>query len=277
MSWGSTAFTPIVTRNEPPFGFAEAPNPPDFPVSDWNPYVASDYLKDRIAACQSRQSSCNDDGMSGVSRFGGLVEGFDVSKYAGGTYFLTTLIFTMIAGFTASKVAFAVSGKFTPLEKIAPFLTKLPASIRNSTKLMTRFGSKALPLSDIMYNIVMPIMVFVLIWLFNTIVLQIQIYMRCQKVSVDTLKTSATSALAGAVPCAVLTIVLSIVLFILNRIPVFTPFISIAGALGGLTVAYVCVLLGTNFIFGSAAGLTSALNNTCNAAPAPAPAPAPSA
>jgi hypothetical protein len=273
MSWGSTAFTPIVTRNEPPFGFAEAPNPPDFPVSDWNPYVASDYLKDRVESClQTTDRSCTDDGMSGVTT---LVEGFDASKYAGTQYFFMMLIFTIMAGFTSSKVAYAISGKFVPLEKLAPFLSKLPPQITKSVKLMTRFGSKALPSSDIVYNIVMPIMVFATIWLSNTIVLQTHIYMKCGKIDSNTLKTSATSALAGAVPCAVLTIVLSIVLFILNRIPVFTPFISIAGALGGLTVAYVCVLLGTNFIFGSAAGLTSALNNTCNAAPAPAPTPTP--
>jgi len=268
MSWGSTAFTPIVTRNEPPFGFAEAPNPPDFPVSDWNPYVASDYLKNRVADCAALSSTDDCVQANEAFRGGDLIEGFDLSKYVHITYFLTVLIFTIIAGFTSSKVAFAISGKLTPLEKI-PFLNKLPPSITKSAKLITRFGSKALPLSDIVYNIVMPIMVFALMWFFNTIVLQIYIYMKCNKINADTLKTAATSSLAGAVPCAVLTIVLSIVLFILNRIPLFTPFISIASALGGLTVAYVCVLLGTNFTFLSAAGLTSAMANTCNAAPAP--------
>jgi hypothetical protein len=48
MSWGSTAFTPIITYNTPPFGFEERPNPSDFPTCPEDPYSGSENLKDRI-------------------------------------------------------------------------------------------------------------------------------------------------------------------------------------------------------------------------------------
>jgi hypothetical protein len=48
MSWGSTAFTPIVTRNEPPFGFHEAINPPDFKVCNQNPWGTGERVKREI-------------------------------------------------------------------------------------------------------------------------------------------------------------------------------------------------------------------------------------
>lgn len=48
MSWGSTAFTPIVTRNEPPFGFHEAINPPDFKVCNQNPWGTGERMKREI-------------------------------------------------------------------------------------------------------------------------------------------------------------------------------------------------------------------------------------
>jgi len=48
MSWGSTAFTPIVTRNEPPFGFHETINPPDFKVCNENPWATGERMKREI-------------------------------------------------------------------------------------------------------------------------------------------------------------------------------------------------------------------------------------
>ena len=45
MSWGATAFTPIVMYNEPPFGFHEVQNPSDFPTCPENPYVSTFNLK----------------------------------------------------------------------------------------------------------------------------------------------------------------------------------------------------------------------------------------
>lgn len=48
MSWGSTAFTPIVTRNVPPFGFHEVINPPDFKVCNQNPWGTGDRMKQEI-------------------------------------------------------------------------------------------------------------------------------------------------------------------------------------------------------------------------------------
>jgi hypothetical protein len=48
MSWGATAFTPIVTYNTPPFGFEERSNPSDFGTCPDNPYSGSENLKDDI-------------------------------------------------------------------------------------------------------------------------------------------------------------------------------------------------------------------------------------
>lgn len=48
MSWGATSFTPIVTRNEPPFGFHEVQNPPDFKVCNQNPWGTGDRVKAEI-------------------------------------------------------------------------------------------------------------------------------------------------------------------------------------------------------------------------------------
>lgn len=48
MSWGSTAFTPIVTRNIPPFGFHEVINPPDFKVCNQNPWNTGKRMKREI-------------------------------------------------------------------------------------------------------------------------------------------------------------------------------------------------------------------------------------
>ena len=48
MSWGATAFTPMISFNNPPFGFAERITPPDFPTCPENPYSATDELKESI-------------------------------------------------------------------------------------------------------------------------------------------------------------------------------------------------------------------------------------
>ena len=48
MSWGATAFTPIVTYNTPPFGFEERSNPSDFGTCPEDPYSVSENLKDDI-------------------------------------------------------------------------------------------------------------------------------------------------------------------------------------------------------------------------------------
>lgn len=48
MSWGATAFTPIISYNNPPFGFAERPNNSDFPTCPEDPWSGTDNLKDSI-------------------------------------------------------------------------------------------------------------------------------------------------------------------------------------------------------------------------------------
>ena len=48
MSWGATAFTPIVTYNAPPFGFHEQINPTDYDRCNKDPYVGTELLKDNL-------------------------------------------------------------------------------------------------------------------------------------------------------------------------------------------------------------------------------------
>lgn len=45
MSWGTYANTPILTYNQPPFGFAETITPPDFPTCSAEPYKGTEQLK----------------------------------------------------------------------------------------------------------------------------------------------------------------------------------------------------------------------------------------
>ena len=45
MSWGATAFTPMISYNTPPFGFAERIQPSDFATCPENPWVAAENLK----------------------------------------------------------------------------------------------------------------------------------------------------------------------------------------------------------------------------------------
>ena len=56
MSWGATAFTPIVTYNTPPFGFAERPNPSDFPTCPEDPYSGAENIKERIKELSNEQN-----------------------------------------------------------------------------------------------------------------------------------------------------------------------------------------------------------------------------
>lgn len=50
MSWGATAFTPIIAYNEPPFGFAETQTPPDFKTNNADPWSSTDELKAELNA-----------------------------------------------------------------------------------------------------------------------------------------------------------------------------------------------------------------------------------
>ena len=65
MSWGATAYTPIITYNSPPFGFHEIQNPPDFPRCFANPWrsasVAKNCLQTRLKKQCQRRKTCGAD------------------------------------------------------------------------------------------------------------------------------------------------------------------------------------------------------------------------
>ena len=50
MSWGATAYTPLVTYNEPPFGFHEVITPTDYKRCNEDPYRGTEDLKDALNA-----------------------------------------------------------------------------------------------------------------------------------------------------------------------------------------------------------------------------------
>lgn len=45
MSWGATAYTPIITYNSPPFGFHEVADLPDFKVCNEDPWETGERMK----------------------------------------------------------------------------------------------------------------------------------------------------------------------------------------------------------------------------------------
>jgi hypothetical protein len=64
MSWGATAFTPIITYNHPPFGFEERPNPSDYPTCPENPYVGAENIKQFV-----KKMTKNDEDFAGLEGF----------------------------------------------------------------------------------------------------------------------------------------------------------------------------------------------------------------
>lgn len=262
MSWGSTAYTPIVTRNQPPFGFAEVINPPDFPTCASDPYIATAYLKaeldDAFRSREANQEPWVSDCQALRNQTTQLREGFS----EGATFFWLTLLGTIGCGWVSDMVAGAVATKFAPLEKI-PFLDKLPKKVMSNLKVLKKFGRKVLPLSDIAYSVVLPIMAFITVYIVNTIILQIAIYQKCKRLDKDSFNTARLKALAGAIPCMVVMIVAVIVLWVLTRIPFLTIPLGIATAMGGITVALIIALVSTNFIFGGALGVTLARRDGC--------------
>ena len=59
MSWGATAFTPIISYNAPPFGFEERQNLHDYPTCPENPYISTEKLKREFAKVLSTQPISN--------------------------------------------------------------------------------------------------------------------------------------------------------------------------------------------------------------------------
>lgn len=56
MSWGATAFTPMISYNTPPFGFHERIQPPDFSTCPENPWSAAENLKEDIKQLNDNHS-----------------------------------------------------------------------------------------------------------------------------------------------------------------------------------------------------------------------------
>lgn len=183
-------------------------------------------------------------------------------------YGLLTLFMTAGSTVVSNGVAGWVGSKFAPLNKI-PFLNKLPPSVMKNIKRLTKVATKSLPLSDIAYSIIFPIMIFLMVYLSNTIILQLVILRDCKRMNSRTLKVAREKALAGAIPTLVVSIIAMVVLWILARIPLFTVPIAVAYALNGVLLALIVINLATNFLFGGALGVTLARRDGCSDATDP--------
>lgn len=87
MTWGNTAYTPIVTYNQPPFGFHEVQHPPDFPRCFGNPYKNTYVYKNSLDKMFKKRFGTRYKGSAEEPASGNvqLIEGFsntsDLCKY----------------------------------------------------------------------------------------------------------------------------------------------------------------------------------------------------
>lgn len=84
MSWGATAFTPIVTYNQPPFGFHDIQNPHDFTTCPENPYTGTYRLQrkldKKLSQREQGQSEQSQSEHSLDTRLSQLIENFSQKK-----------------------------------------------------------------------------------------------------------------------------------------------------------------------------------------------------
>lgn len=99
MSFGTYASTPIVTYNQPPFGFAETITPPDFPTCSAEPYKGTEQLK---ADLNAKFAQLRGDKTYGAYEPYGH-EGVE-TFCAGGGGWLVKLVWLVIIGYIAFKL-----------------------------------------------------------------------------------------------------------------------------------------------------------------------------
>lgn len=89
MSWGSTAFTPLITYNHPPFGFHESIQPSDYPTCPENPYSASEELKKDIKGVFDLQQApkCQEGFIGNL---------FDKNSYMDPQFFIITIVMALL-------------------------------------------------------------------------------------------------------------------------------------------------------------------------------------
>lgn len=196
-----------------------------------------------------------------------LVEGFS----QGSIVFFMTVALTIVSYIISSKAADAVAAKFLPFggdmrqlvnkfPVVKPFLSKgitVVKSLMGRIVLVSAYARVA----------AIGIMVFLTLWISNTIVLMAAMYKNCKRVN---FKVALRNGLAGAIPSAILTSGALLVIQILS----FIPFV-LAASIFLVPIATWSTMLIFNLIFGAGIGQAAAIKQGCAPAPAPAPVSAP--
>ena len=191
---------------------------------------------------------------------GQLVEGFS----QGSIVFLLTVALTIGSYFVSSRVADMVGEKFMPFggdlrqlvnkfPVVRPFLTKGISVVKSML-------GKVVLVSAYARIAALGVMIFLTLWLSNTIVLMAALHKNCGRIEV---RVAMDNALAGAIPSALLTTGALVVLQILS----FIPFV-LAASIFLVPIATWSTMLIFNLIFGAGIGQAVAIKQGC--APPPA-------
>lgn len=99
------------------------------------------------------------------------------------------------------------------------------------------------------------------LWLFNTLVLQLNIFLECYNFSFNSIKIAATNALGGAIPAAIIVLVWNIITAIPFPITKVLLIIEVIPYLGTLII--LSLLLVMNLSFGAGLGNAVAISQAC--------------
>lgn len=185
-----------------------------------------------------------------------FVQLIGVSQIPGWINFINTVVATIYGYEYAVKYA----------ERIANFIIPLPAGTLDYLQMLPKMTQVFTKKLNIAFSIVEAVLLFgttlFFLWLFNTIVIQINIFFNCKKINGDTLHISAINALGGAISAAVIVTVWNI----LTTIPL--PFTKILILIEGLPVIGAMIipllLLIFNLSFGAGLGNAVAQANACS-------------
>lgn len=148
-------------------------------------------------------------------------------------------------------------------EYFASFM--LPRGLYQALQMMP-FGAKAfakklqIPFAITEAVILFHTMLFFL-WLFNTIVLQLNIFLECYNLSFDSIKIAATNALGGAIPAAIIVLVWNIITAIPFPITKILLVLEVIPYFG--TMIIMSLLLVFNLAFGAGVGNAVAMAQAC--------------
>ena len=168
-------------------------------------------------------------------------------------------IATVIATIAAYKLATYYANK------IAQFIIPIPYNVLYYLGQLPRmtqlFTKKAYVAFSMVEAIVLFFTMLFFLWLFNTIVIQLNISLECSKFNGDSLRISAINALGGAISAAIIVLVWNIITsipFPLTKILLIIEGLPVIGAL-----VIPILLLIFNLSFGAGVGNAVAISQAC--------------